>query len=114
MFCNVDVKNKKLVYKMVSDKELLEDVSFDREICPRSVEGDFLVSLIDKKAYNKQSSMEFIECPEINEFLERLIKEGRVKIFSNNPMMVYLTPIGRIVAYGEWCLRRREIKNLMK
>jgi len=95
----------------MSDKELLEDISFDREIIPRDPEGDLLVSLFNKKAFNEQSALDLAKYPKIDEFIDRLIKEERVKVFSNSPMKVYLTPMGKIVACGEFSLRRSETRK---
>ena len=99
---------------MLSNKELLEDILFDREICPRNAEGDFLVSLLNKKSFDKQSAIDITKYQKTEEFIDRLIKENRVKIFSNNSIRVYLTPIGKIIAYGEFSLRKRETKNKIK
>ena len=93
---------------MSSVKELLEDSSFDREIIPKDPEGDLLVSLFKKKAFKETSAVDLAKYPKIDEFIDRLIKENRVKVFSNSPMKIYLTPIGKIVACGEFSLRRTE------
>jgi hypothetical protein len=96
---------------MASNKELLEDVSFDREIVPRDGEGDLLVSLLKKKAYSEGSAIDLAKYPIKEDFLDRLIKEDRVRVFSKSPMKIYLTSIGKIVACGEFALRRSEKKK---
>ena len=96
---------------MSSDRDLLEDTSFDREIVPRDKEGDLLVSLFKNKAYDKGTSLQLAKYPIKEEDLTRLIKEERVIVFSESPMKIYLTEIGRIVACGEFALRQRERKK---
>ena len=93
---------------MASNKELLEDTSFDREVVPRDKEGDLLVSLLKKKAFNEHSAVDLSKYPIKEEFIDRLIKEERINVFSESPMKIYLTPMGKIVAYGEFALRRKE------
>lgn len=96
---------------MATDKELLEDTSFDREVVPKDQEGDLLVSLFKKKAFDKQSAMEFAKYFMKEDILDRLIKDERIVVFSESPMKVYLAPIGKIIACGEFALRRREAKK---
>lgn len=94
---------------MTLNKKLLEDISFDRKIVPKDSEGDLLVSLFNKKAFNEQSAIDLTKYPKTEEFINRLIKENRVKIFSND--LIYLTPIGKIVACGELSLRKQEKRD---
>ncbi|KKM69782.1 hypothetical protein LCGC14_1447350 [marine sediment metagenome] len=96
---------------MSSDRELLDDVSFDREVVPKDQEGDLLVGLFKKKAYDEETSLQVSKYPIKEEDLTRLIKEERVIVFSESPMKIYLTEIGRIVACGEFALRQRERKK---
>jgi len=96
---------------MASNKELLEDVSFDREVVPRDQEGDLLVSLLKKKAFNEKAAIDLKQYPIKEESIDRLIREDRVRVFSESPMKVYLTQIGKIIACGEFALRRSERKS---
>ncbi len=91
----------------LSNKELLEDTTFDREIAPKDIKGDLLVDLLKKKAFDKNSSILLSKyyLKEINQ----LIKEKRIKMILDNPIKYYLTEIGRIVTYGEFTLRQREV-----
>ncbi len=96
---------------MATDKELLEDISFDREVVPKDQEGDLLVGLLKKKAYDEKSAIDLARFPIREEFIDRLIKENRIQVFANSPMKVFLTPMGKIIAMGEFALRRRETRH---
>ena len=65
---------------MVSNKELLEDTSFDREIVPKDVEGDLLVSLLKKKAFGEKNAILLSKYPLKEGQIDRLIKENRIMI----------------------------------
>ena len=93
---------------MSTDEDLLKDTSFDREIVPKSKVGDLLVSLLKKKAINEASAQLLSKYPIKIEDLEPLIKQGRVELISHSPIKVFLTPIGKLVALGEYSLRERE------
>ena len=94
---------------MNSDSELLDDVSFDRNFVPKDQEGDLLVSLLRNEAFGEKSAILLEKYPIKPEQLERLIKEDRVVIVSQNPMRIYLTDFGKIVACGELSIRKSEI-----
>jgi len=96
---------------MATDKELLEDISFDREVAPKDQEGDLLVGLLKRKAYDEKSAVDLAKFPVREEFIDRLIKEDRIRVFANSPMKVFLSPIGKMVAMGEFALRRRETRH---
>ncbi len=93
---------------MCSDKELLEDTSFDREVAPRNQVGDLLVSLLKKKAFDVTSAQPLSKYPLKMKDLEPLIKNGRIELISQDPIKIYLKPIGKIVAMGEYSLRERK------
>jgi hypothetical protein len=98
------------------NKELLDDTSFDREVVPKDQEGDLLVSLLKAKAFDMKSAIGLAKYPISEESIDRLIKEERVIAFSENPMKIYLTPMGKIIAGGEFAIRRNETRtfNLMQ
>ncbi len=93
----------------LSNKELLEDVTFDREIAPKDAIRDILVDLLKKKAFDKKSSILLSEYSLKEGQFDQLIKNNRIKLILNGPIKYYLTEIGRIVAYGEFTLRQREV-----
>ena len=96
---------------MSSDKELLEDTSFDREIVPKDQVGDLLVSLLRKKALDESTGVLLSKYPLKEGQIDRLIRDDRIGLVSKSPMKVYLTEIGKIVAAGEFALREREKKK---
>ncbi len=96
---------------MASDKELLEDTSFDREVAPRDEAGNLLVSLLRKRAFDENTGVLLSQYPIKEEQLDKLIKEERVKLYSSSPVKICLTKIGKIVACGEFSLREREKKK---
>lgn len=95
---------------MSTDKELLEDTSFDREIVPRDELGNLLISLLKHKAYDRGSAIEREKYPIREGDLSELIKLRYIESFSASPTKLYLTNKGKILAYGEYCLRERENK----
>ncbi|MFX1480546.1 MAG: hypothetical protein ACFFCI_20850 [Promethearchaeota archaeon] len=96
---------------MPSDKELLEDVSFDREIVPKDVIGDLLVSLLRNKAYDERSAVLLSQYPVKIGQIDQLIKEDRIRLISQSPTKIYLTKMGKIIACGEYAIRQQEKKN---
>ena len=93
---------------MSTDDDLLKDTSFDREIVPKNQVGDLLVSLLKKSAFSAASAKLLSNYPVKMEALEPLIKQGRIELISQSPIKVFLTPIGKLVALGEYSLRERE------
>ncbi|MFX0132027.1 MAG: hypothetical protein ACFFDN_00145 [Candidatus Hodarchaeota archaeon] len=96
---------------MLTDKELLEDTSFDREIVPKDEIGDLLVSLLKNRAYDESSAVLLSRYPVKVGQIDQLIKEDRIKLISQIPTKLYLTKMGKIIACGEYALRQREKKN---
>lgn len=96
---------------MSTDKELLEDVSFDREIVPKDAIGDLLVSLLKNKAYDEKSAVLLSKYPIKIGQINQLIKEDRIRLISQRPTKIYLTKMGKIIACGEYAIRQREKKN---
>jgi len=93
---------------MSTDDDLLKDTSFDREVAPKNQVGDLLVSLLKKSAFSTTSAKLLSNYPVKMEDLEPLIKQGRIELISQSPIKVFLTPIGKLVALGEYSLRERE------
>ena len=96
---------------MATNKELLDDVSFDTNIAPINQEGNLLISLLKNGAFNERAGILRSKYPVKDKELDRLISEGRVKMFSQSPMKIYLTEIGKIVACGELSIRSSENKK---
>ena len=97
---------------MLTDKELLEDISFDREIVPKDEVGALLVSLLKKRAFDENSGVLLFEYSIKESQFDKLIKEERIKLTPNRPMKMYLTKIGKIIACGEFSLREREKRTI--
>ncbi len=93
---------------MATNKELLEDTTFDRVVAPKDQISNLLISLIKKKSFNEETALLLSDYPIKAEDLEPLIKNGRVELFSKSPMKIYLTQLGKLVALGELSLRERE------
>ena len=93
---------------MSTTRELLEDTTFDREVAPKNQISNLLVSLIKKKAFNEKSAQLQSDYPIKAEEMDSLLKQGRIEMFSQSPMKIYLTPLGKLVALGELSLRERE------
>jgi len=93
---------------MVTDKELLEDVSFDREVIPKDAIGDLLVSLLINKAYDEKSAILLSKYSIKVGRLDRLIRDDRIRLISDSPVKVYLTGMGKIIACGEYAIRQQE------
>ena len=93
---------------MATNKELLDDISFDRKVAPKDQISNLLVSLIKKKAFDENTAIELSKYNVKAEELDTLIKNGRVEIFSKSPTKIYLTELGKLVALGELSIRKRE------
>ncbi|MHA1403783.1 MAG: hypothetical protein ACTSSI_08465 [Candidatus Helarchaeota archaeon] len=91
-----------------SDSEILKDTRFDREVAPKTAKSDLLVSLLKNNAFSEDSAILLSKYPIKPQELDELISRGRVELISNSPIKIYLTRIGKIVAYGEFALRNRE------
>ncbi len=89
---------------------LLEDTTFDREISPKDERSNLLVSFLKKKAFDRKTSILLSKYPIKIEYLDKLIKLKRIEVISESPIRAYLTPIGKLVALGEYSLREREKK----
>lgn len=96
---------------MPLNTEIIENVDCDKSLISRNQEGDFLVGLLGKKAFNKKSAVLLDNHLIKTAQLERLLREKRVKVFSKKPVKVYLTKLGTLVACGEVSIRRFE-RNL--
>jgi len=92
-------------------EDLLKDTSFDRDISPRDERSNLLVSLLKNEAFNEKTSIHLSKYPIKSEDLEKLIKLKRIELVSQSPIKVYLTPVGKLVALGEYSLREREKKK---
>jgi hypothetical protein len=96
---------------MKTNKELLNDTTFDREIAPKDNISDLLVNLIKNKAFDEKSALQISNCLPNRLSLYVLIKQDKIEIFSKDPqntLGIYLTKLGKIVAFGEVSLRARE------
>lgn len=93
---------------MVSDKELLDDTSFDREIVPKDEIGNLLRSLLKKRAFSTKRGIEREKYPIKESDLDELIKLKIVASVTASPTELHLTEKGKIVAFGEYALNRRE------
>lgn len=98
---------------MVSDKELLEDISFIRKVVPKDAISDLLYDLLRKKAFNEKSAILLSEYSISieNGQIDRLITEDRIRFVSDSPIKVYLTGMGKIIACGEYAIRQQEKKK---
>lgn len=97
---------------MLTDKELLEDTSFDREIVPKDEIGDLLVSLLKKRAYDEKSAVLLSQYPVKIGQIDQLIKEDRIRLISQRTTKIYLTKMGKIIACGEYAIQQQEKRRL--
>ena len=92
----------------MSDKELLEETSFDRQIVPKDEIGNLLRSLLKKRAFSDKRGIEREKYPIKDSDLNELVKLGIVVSITTSPEKLYLTEKGKIVAFGEYSLSKRE------
>jgi hypothetical protein len=88
-------------------EQVLNDTEFEKKFVSKTHASDVLVSLLKKGAVDKESAILLSNYPIKPEELDPLIKNGRVQMFANSPMRIYLTDMGQIVAAGEMALRQR-------
>ena len=91
--------------KSTAYKEVINKI---KDILSKDPEWDFLINLLEKKAFNKESAINLIKYSKSVNFIDRLIKEERIEVFPTSPMQVCLTQMGKIIAYGEFILRKQE------
>ena len=93
-----------------SDKELLEDTSFDRIIAPKDdIKIQLLVRLLKKRVIDPKSAI--IVDNVKKEILKELAELGRIIHKHHSPAKVYLTPLGILIAQGELIIRKYEKKT---
>jgi len=93
---------------MPTDKELLEETSFDRGIVPKDEIGNLLRSLLKNRAFSNKRGIERKKYPIKESDLNELIKLGIVASITSSPKILHLTEKGKIVAFGEYTLNKRE------
>ena len=93
---------------MVSDKELLEETSFERQIIPKDETGNLLRSLLKKRAFSNKRGIKREKYPIKESDLNKLKKLGIVASITASPEKLHLTEKGKIVAFGEYSLSKRE------
>ena len=95
----------------MSNKELLDDVSFDRTVAPRDEVSNLMVSLLNKRAFDEKHGKLRSDYPLKDKDLKELVKLGIIECFTASPEKLFLSEKGRIVAYGEYSMRKRESKK---
>lgn len=91
-------------------EEELKDVTFEQQFVPRSDIGNILINLYKRKAFDEESAILLSEYPIKVKFMDLLIKQKRVTLFMDKiygSIKIYLTLIGKIIAFGELILRKR-------
>lgn len=87
-------------------RNLLSDLEFDRKYVVKSEVGDVLLTLLRKRAFSKESAVLVSDLSIHPEKLDVLINAGRVEVVIQSPAKIYLTPMGKIIAAGEYIIRK--------
>ncbi len=73
-----------------------------------AIEGNVLVQLYMKKAFDEGSAVLLSDLGVTPEQVTRLVKDKRIVLFTSGPVKAHLTGIGDIVAMGECSLQLKK------